>query len=321
MTSAMNKTCAIAIDIGGTKIATGFVDPTAPTTVHGRATRPTRAADGPRVVVREIIDAAISIIANANADGYVPTCVGVGAPGVVDTRTGCISYAGPTMPGWAGTDIASTLRAALDLPVSVHNDVRVMGLGEAVHGAAAGNTGDVLFVSIGTGIGGALVTGGQLPQSPHDIRGEIAYLLAPVPAGNGCDIIENIGSGPSLTRSYNTAVSGTPAKDLREVMRRYHEGEDLARRVITDSLRCVGEGLAAFINAIDVSAVVIGGGVGTLGEPILEPLRQGLRNGLLAPLCNIPIVQAALGTNAPLVGAAHMAHTDILASTHLMKEQ
>ena len=176
-------------------------------------------------------------------------------------------------------------------------------------------------MSIGTGIGGALVTGGQLPQSPHDIRGEIAYLLAPVPAGNGCDTIENIGSGPSLTRSYNTAVSGTPAKDLREVMRRYHDGEDLARRVITDSLRCVGEGLAAFINAIDVSAVVIGGGVGTLGEPILEPLRQGLRNGLLAPLCNIPIVQAALGTNAPLVGAAHMAHTDILASTHLMKEQ
>lgn len=286
----------IAVDIGGTKIATGIVQDAEPTIVHNRQVRPTRAHDGGEVVVAETIAAITEQQEFAQVQGWEITRIGIGAPGVVGD--GVILHSGVTMPKWQGTNVRKRIEAACGIPTAVHNDVRVMGLGEAVYGIGADK--EVLFVSIGTGIGGALIRAGHLVDSPHFSRGEIAYLLGPTPQG-GCDCIENVGSGPAMARAYG-------ADRLEEVMADFRAGVPAATATITDAMRCVGSALGGFVNAYDVDAVVIGGGVGTLPE-ILEPFAAGLYSQLLDSHSSVTCTQATLGTNAPLVGAAHLARS------------
>lgn len=284
----------IAVDIGGTKIATGIVQDSQPTIVHNRQVRPTRAKEGGEVVVAETIAAITEQQEFARTKGWEVQRIGVGAPGVVGD--GVILHSGVTMPNWQGTDVQDRIQTACGLPTAVNNDVRVMGLGEAVYGIGADK--EVLFVSIGTGIGGAIVRSGQLIDSPHFSRGEIAYLLGPTPDG-GCDRIENVGSGPAMAKTYGT-------DRLEDVMADYRSGVSAAISTITDAMRCVGAALGGFITAYDVDAVVVGGGVGTLPE-ILEPFAAGIHSQLLNSHSSVTCTQATLGTNAPLVGAAHLA--------------
>ncbi|MCS4491647.1 MULTISPECIES: ROK family protein [unclassified Corynebacterium] len=287
---------SIAVDIGGTKIATGIVLDDKPKEVLFRSVRPTLAQEGGQVVLREVIAAIQESRELAKEAGLEPKRIGIGAPGVVGN--GRILYAGPTMPGWVGTELTERITEKFQLPIALHNDVRVMGLGEAVYGIGADK--EVLFVSIGTGIGGALISRGELIDSPHFNRGEIAYLLGPTPQG-GCAPIEHVGSGPAMSQAYGT-------DSLHPVMQDYRAGVKEARALIDKSQECVGQAIAGFINSYDVDAVVLGGGVGTLPET-LAPFEKGLRSGLISSLKDIPCIQATLGTNAPLVGAAYLART------------
>ncbi|APT84965.1 hypothetical protein CAQU_07650 [Corynebacterium aquilae DSM 44791] len=298
--------CFIAVDIGGTKIASGVVAAVEPTSILFRQTRPTRAKEGADIVLSEVLVAVKDAIASARAKGLDPIAIGIGAPGVVDPKAGRIVYAGPTMPGWAGTDLSATIREATGLPVAIQNDVRVMGLGEATFGAGRNFT-EVLFVSIGTGIGGAIIRDGLLQDSPHHSRGEIAYAPCPDPQGR-YSTLEEVGAGPKLSVAYCRAQGLSPeALALPAVMERYHAGDRLAVEVITERMYCVGRGLAGLLAALDADAVILGGGVGTLGTVIEEPLRRGLSENLLPALADIPLVVANLRTDAPLVGAAVLA--------------
>ncbi|PRQ12609.1 N-acetylglucosamine kinase [Corynebacterium sp. 13CS0277] len=296
----------VAVDIGGTKIATGLVTDAEPATVHARAVRPTRAQEGAEAVMAEVVAAVMAALQAARDAGVEVTAVGVGAPGVVNPSEGVIAFAGPTMPGWGGTPVAARLQEATGLPVAIHNDVRVMGLGEATYGGGRGMQ-DVLFVSIGTGIGGAFISDGRVPDSPHHCRGEIAYAPCPAPDGS-YSFLEEVGAGPKLSAAYCRAAGlAEDALALPAVMERYHAGEDLARTIITERMRCVGRGLAGLVAAVDVSAIVVGGGVGTLGAAIMDPLEEGLRAHLMPYHAELPLSVATLGTNAPLVGAAVLA--------------
>lgn len=286
----------IAVDIGGTKIAAGIITDDAPTTVHARHVLPTPASEGAAAVVATILRAIEAVRRHFSRPVHR---IGVGAPGVVNN--GVVTYAGPTMTGWQGTDLVAALTEATGLPVAVHNDVRVMGLGEALYGKDP-SEGDTLFVSIGTGIGGAIIGGdGRLPASPHGNRGELAYLLGPTPEG-GCAPIETVGAGPAIAAAYG-------ADSLHPVMERYRQGDQRAREIVDGRLSCVGQALGAFVNAYDVAAIVLGGGVGTLPEA-LAPFSSGVRGQLLSSLGDVRITQATLGTNAPLVGAAHLAREE-----------
>lgn len=289
----------IGVDIGGTKIAAGIVDSESPTHLLATATAPT-----PRA---EVLDAVAKVIAEL-LSGAVAT-IGVGAPGVIDPEAGVVVSAGPTMPGWQGTHIAAGLRERFSLPVAVHNDVRIMGLGETVFGAGR-EFDNVLFVSLGTGVGGAIVRGGKLVPSAHNTAGELRGLICHNPsagvlsgrlAKEAIDI-ESVASGSALTR----AVAATTGRDedLRTALARRDEDPRI-EDVITRHLYAAGQALGGFITAIDVDAVVLGGGVGNIGKLISQPLAAGLRDGAFAPIDTIPVVHACLGNNAPIIGAAY----------------
>ncbi|GGG74882.1 ROK family protein [Corynebacterium pelargi] len=285
---------AIGIDIGGTKIAGGIVAEQ-PTTVVRHVKAPT-----PK---EQVIDQVIACIAELIAEYDAPiSSIGIGAPGVIDPVAGTVVAAGPTMPTWAGTNIRDAVAAAFpDIAVAVHNDVRVMGLGEALYGAGRGYQ-SALFLSLGTGVGGAILRDGNLLASPHYTAGELRCLLGRLPNGQATTI-EALAAGPGLEQAY-AQRTGEHGLDLRQVMRRYHSGDAQAYEVIDTHLHALGQAISGFVAAIDVEVLVLGGGVGNIGAPILDPFIRGFRSGGIAPSNTIPVHQAQLGTDAPIIGAA-----------------
>lgn len=301
-----------AVDIGGTKIATARVVDSGElagdgprTEVSSRAVRPT-----PTGGASAIIGAVAAAVAELVAETGPVTAVGVGAPGVVDAVSGRVVAATSVVPGWTGAEVGRELERALGLPVAVDNDVRVMARGELLRGAGRG-VDDLLFVSLGTGVGGGLARDGVMISGRHGSGGEIGHLLVPVhgaiPCGCGrTDHLEAVAAGPAIAARY-TERTGIPQVDLRAVVARLHDGDPVAAEVVTEAATILGRAVAGLVNAIDVQRVVVGGGVAQIGAPVFEPLAAAMRAELLAPLRDVVPVPARLGTDAPLVGAALLA--------------
>ena len=296
----------LGVDIGGSKIAVGIVDPAG--RVLRRWRRPTPHAGG-AAVMAEVID-----IARTAMHSYPIIAAGVGAPGVVDTRSGRILSATDILPGWTGTEVGAVLHDATGLPVSVNNDVRAMALGEARHGAGR-DLSRILVVSIGTGVGGALLADGQLQTGPHGSAGEIAHLLIPgaglVPCGCGRrDHLESAVAGPAIQASYARRTR-TTGIELLEIVQRWNDGDQQAQQTILAAAGLLGRALAGLASAVDVDGLIIGGGVAQIGDPFLAPIRTAFRESAIEPLRDIPIRAVELGTDAPLIGAADMTFTSL----------
>ncbi|WKD62032.1 Fructokinase [Corynebacterium ciconiae DSM 44920] len=287
----------IGIDLGGTKIAAGLIATDRPTEVIQQVRTATPAAS-------QIIPTIAELIAPLIDTSPQPIhALGIGAPGVIDPARGTVVSAGPTMPGWAGTPLREQLHAATGLEVHVANDVRALGLGESRYGAGA-RYGRTLFLSLGTGVGGALVIDGQLASSPHFTAGELRRVI-----GRGFDgtatPIEEFASGTGLAATYHRAAghSGPATRSWREIMADY-EQDDLAQRVLKRCMLNLGEAIAGLASAIDIDAIVLGGGVGSLGDVVLCPFKRAFRTYALQPLDTIDILPAQLGQAAPIIGAA-----------------
>ncbi len=293
----------LGIDIGGTKIAAGVVDTDG--CIVGRFRRATPRTGSGADVMAEIVDLIAEIRRSHRIDA-----IGLGAKGVIDSRSGMVLQDGDTLPGWGGTDVAGPVRAATGLPVAVDNDVRVTALGEARRGAGA-DLDRLLVASLGTGVGGGLVFGGHIVHGGHGTTGEIAHLLVPgrgaLPCGCGrFDHLEAVVAGPAIAAEYSIRT-GSPELQLQQVAERMRAGDVVATATIIDAAGVLGRALAGLATAVDVDGVVIGGGVAQIGPAFLEAARAEFAAAVLEPLRDIPFRPAALGTDAPLVGAAELA--------------
>ncbi|HJD79685.1 MAG TPA: ROK family protein [Corynebacterium pollutisoli] len=290
------RPATLALDIGGTKVAYGLVPDDAPHEIIGAGRLPSLAAERHTLAqVEEAVRVALSA-----AGGMEVVRCGVGAPGVV--RDGEIVSAGDTMPGWAGTDVVGTVRRLTGLPVACHNDVRVWAFGEHHLGAGEGADGRVLYLSLGTGVGGAIVDGQELLDGPTGTAGESAHLICADLDGFAVDC-EAAASGTGLTAYYN-ARSGRPPVDLPEIVARVRDGERLATTVLEGNLAGFGRAVGALVTLLDLSGIVLGGGVGAIGELVRAPVARGVREGALAVHADIPVRTTTLGPTAPLVAAA-----------------
>ncbi|MBO0867718.1 MAG: ROK family protein, partial [Micromonosporaceae bacterium] len=235
-----------------------------------------------------------------------PTACGVGTAGAVDTH-GRVTHATSTLPGWAGTDVRSRLSRRLSLPVTVHNDVHVMALGEARFGAAAG-VADALVVAVGTGVGGAIVARGELVAGRHGFGGSIGHLPAVRRDGRLCgcglrDHVEAYAAGPAIVAAYATRCAAQ-SPTLEEIGDMAAAGDPLAAQVIAEAAEVLGTGLAAAVNLIDPAVVVLGGGVIGLGPALLDPAEAAMRAAALPGPDRVPLRPAALGPAAVVAGAA-----------------
>ncbi|NRQ39957.1 ROK family protein [Nonomuraea sp. NN258] len=276
---------ALAVDIGGTKIAAGLVAPDGTLTEHRRTATP----DGPSIV-RAVTELAGPLAARA-------AICGIGTAGTVDPR-GRIASANDLIRGWAGTDVKGAAERALRLPAVVLNDCHAAGVAEARIGAARGAR-TALVVAVGTGIGGAVCVSGRVLTGATGSAGALGHLPAPTAAGvrcpcGGLDHIEAHASGPAIERAYLAATGR--ALPLAEIGR-------LGSPVITGAATLLGRVLAGAANLVDPDAIVVAGGVSMLGRALFEPLRAAYLAEALPGPSAAPLLPAALGADAGLVGA------------------
>lgn len=308
----------LALDFGGTKLAAGLVDSSAGRMLaHVRRESPPSADESiPTMVAmaRECLAAA----------GERPRAVGIsfGGPVSVDRKLVLMSH---HVPGWVNRPIVAEFEAALGLPIILENDANAQALGEWRFGAGRGYR-DVLYVNVGTGIGGGYILNGRLRRGAHGLAGEVGHVVLD-PTGPECTCgnrgcVEAFASGPGIARAGREALEKSPTRGatLRklaaergrvigaDVFAAAAAGDDLAREVLDRAITWLGIGIAGAVKLVDPEIVVVGGGVTKAGERLFGPLQRAVDDHIepLAPGM-VPVVPGQLTDDANLFGAAAVA--------------
>ncbi|WP_108993862.1 ROK family protein [Paenibacillus agaridevorans] len=289
----------IGMDVGGTNIKAGIISPDG--AIIGLAQAATPVNQG-----KEAILACMEEVVGQLRNDYRGEirALGIGAAGRIDRQTGTVLYATDNLPGWMGTPLKSVMEARLSLPVFVDNDVNAAALGEGWLGAGR-EARHYVLLTLGTGVGGALVHDGKLISGPRGGVGEIGHMIL-YPGGMACNCgqtgcLEQYASGTALNRSAKLVDSGW---DSRELLRQLELGHEQSRAVISRFVSDLATGLVSLQNLYDPELIIIGGG-------IMDTHRLWWRD-LLAQLgsCTeqaLSVRPAVLGNEAGLLGAARLA--------------
>jgi predicted NBD/HSP70 family sugar kinase len=227
----------------------------------------------------------------------------VGVSGIVDRDTGRVLLS-PDLPGLEDAELGTELERQLRLPVALDNDDLLAAIGEAAFGAAKDRS-DVVFLSLGYGLGAGLIVGGRPVRGSSSSAGAIAY-LAP-------GRMENRASGRVIPLRYLDRVAQrrspdglrpTTKIDAEEVLRRAAQGDAVAEAVVRDVLDALGDLVVNVAALLDPEVIVIGGGLTQSGRDFVTPLEDRLRNSVPYPPS---LVRSALGDDAVARGAAVLA--------------
>jgi glucokinase len=290
----------LALDIGGTKIAAGLVDPNGQLLHSNR--QPTPRSGDPD----EVWAAAERTIADAlAAAGGEVTGVGISSAGPIDITAGTISPV--NIAAWRGFGVRERVKAAVPgVPVRLAGDGLCMALGEHWRGAGQGAA-FMLGMVISTGIGGGLVLDGVAYDGRTGNAGHVGHVVVdpdgPRCACGGRGCVEAIASGPHLVAwAREQGWDGADAKALADAAA---GGHPIALRAFERGGRAVAAMIASVAAVCDLDLVVIGGGVANAGPVLFDPLREALRDHLgLDFIAELRVLPAALGGDAGLVGAA-----------------
>lgn len=309
---------AIGVDIGGTKVAAGIVDE------HGRVLdrerRETPGADA------EATEAVMVEVVNALRERHEVCAVGIGAAGWIANDNATVLFS-PHL-AWRDEPLRADLARHIDLPLIVENDANAAAWAEYRFGVAAGQR-VVVVITLGTGIGGALIIDGAVFRGAYGIACEYGHMTV-VPDGRLCacgnrGCWEMYASGRALARDARELATDSPVAAARMVAlagsieeidgpvvsTAAAEGDPAARSICTTMGRWLGRGMANLAATIDPSMFVVGGGVSAAGELLLGPAREEFRHTLTGrgfrPFAAVEPV--ALGPDAGLIGAADLARS------------
>lgn len=291
----------VALDIGGTKIAGGVFDADGQLLFDEKIY--TAKHEGRAAVAVAIADQVIALVADLSARCETsPAAIGVSTGGQVD-QDGYIVGSTDVIPGWIGVPLKDRLYDHFAMPVHVLNDGHAAALAEARLGAGRGYD-PVLCVTVGTGLGGGLVVGGQLQTGATGLTASMGRLRA-TRDGETYMLIEEIVSGPGLIKLYNARVPAEQAVDNGQaIAERAQAGEVVAIDAIQELGEWLGLGLANALYMVDAGCVVLGGSVAQIGAPLIDAARDGLAKHGYANAAELPILPAKFGPKAGLVGAA-----------------
>ncbi|MFG3255906.1 ROK family glucokinase [Streptomyces sp. NPDC048172] len=306
----------IGVDIGGTKIAAGVVDEEG--TILETSTVPTPPT--PDAVIDAIADAV-----RQASSSYEVEAVGIGAPGYVDDKRATVLFT-PNL-SWRHEALKDKVEQRIDVPVVIENDANAAAWGEYKFGVGTGH-GEVVCITIGTGLGGGVIIGGKLHRGRFGVAAEFGHIRM-VPDGllcgcgnQGC--WEQYASGRALLRYAQQRASATPeaaeillglgdgttegieGKHISEAAR---QGDPVAIDSFRELARWAGAGLADLASLFDPGAFIVGGGVSDEGELVLDPIRKSYRRWLVGSRWrpHAEVLAAQLGNKAGMVGVADLA--------------
>jgi predicted NBD/HSP70 family sugar kinase len=291
---------AVGVDLGGSKVEACLVDETRK--ILARKRRPSEPGLGRDRVVQNILELIGETAGPARFEA-----VGMGTPGTYHERDD-IMYGAPHTPLYEKPGLVSLLRSKLPVPLIVENDANCLALAE-FFAQCFGEYSTVMAVILGTGMGSGLILGNRLHRGPNGNAGEIGHTSIDIDGRacecgrNGCG--EAYLSGPSLGRRYAELSGESLAPE--EIFEQFEKGDPHARRVFEESFRVMGELFANCVNALDLEAIVLGGGVSNIPlwyehvPPVMDRSLFGI------PGRRVPILKAVLGDSAGVLGAAYLA--------------
>ena len=309
----MQEQSILGVDIGGTKVAVVLARPDGE--ILHRLSEPTRPQErGPEAVLARLAEMVREVMA---AGGVMPNEVkgiGVSCGGPLDTKTGTI-FAPPNLPEWKAVPVRAYFEEALGLPVIVENDANATALAEWKFGAGQGVQ-NLLFMTMGTGIGGGLILDGRLYRGTSDLAGEVGHqtILMNGPlcgcGKRGC--LEALASGPAIARLAREsmmygrhkrvlALAGGKPADITatHVVDAAKEGDAFAIQVLEEAGTYMGIGIANLIQILNPERIIIGTIAVHAGDLVLEPIRRAVEEYAWERSREVcQIVPAALGDRA-----------------------
>jgi glucokinase len=318
----VSRRLAIGIDIGGTKVAGGVVDVDG-NVIH-RARRDTPARSKSPSVVEETIVEVVAELRQVAAPAMV-VAVGIGAAGFVAADRATVVFA-PHL-SWRHEPLQQALQKRVTVPIFVDNDANAAVWAEWKFGAAQGQS-HVMMITLGTGIGGGILTNGQVQRGRFGIAGEFGHMQV-VPGGHRCECgnrgcWEQYASGNALVREArslflaNSPIAGYLLDRVEGnvgnltgplITQAARDGDPTARELLAEIGHWLGLGIANLAAAFDPGMFVIGGGVSAAGDLLLMPARETFKRQLTGRgyRPEAVIVAAQLGNDAGLIGAADLA--------------
>lgn len=298
MRSPSGKDTALAVDIGGTKLAAGIVD------ADGRIVR-SESAPTPRSTDPEVVWATLTDLIDRVRVAEI-VGVGVGCGGPMRWPAGSVSPL--NIPGWRDFPLRDRLAEHCRVPARVHNDAIAVAVAEHWRGAGRGHR-NLLGMVVSTGVGGGLVLAGRVVDGASGNAGHVGHVVVdpdgPECACGGRGCLEAVASGPRAVAWARSEGWESERSDGQSLVADARAGHPIARAALHRAGRALGVGIASAVALCDVDLVCVGGGLSQAGQVLWEPLQEAFaRHARLSFAREARVVPAALGQDAGLVGAA-----------------
>lgn len=303
--------CTIGVDLGGTNLRVAAVDERG--SLLEKVTLRVRTADGRDAIVRDMCQAIESLSAKFGKTSL--RGIGIGIPGIVDLRSGMLRES-PNLPGWANYPVRSEIENRLGTPVYLENDANAAALGEQWLGAAR-NVDNMMILTLGTGIGSALIFHGKIWHGMAGMAGEFGHMTLD-PDGPKCKCgnqgcLEEYASATAvvrMARESGLAASEADSKLTAEAVYAMALAGDVKARAIFQRVgRALGVAIATIINALNLPMHVIGGGVSGAWDLFSPAIFEELRWRSMvfrATESETVVTRTKLGSDAGIYGAARL---------------
>jgi len=311
----------VGVDLGATNIVSILINGEGKVIV--KDSRASLAREGKEKTLSQIVNSVRAVLEKGQLQGISSASikgVGVGSPGPLDTKKGIIHFA-PNLPGWNNVSLVSILADELKLPIFLENDANAAALAEWYMGAGK-KVDNLVLLTLGTGIGGGIIIGGEVLHGAWDTAAEIGHMI--IHEGGlvcGCGKRGCLEAYASATGVIKRTVSFMKAGGdtvLREVVHDHLEditcelvyraaerGDELSQRIVKETARYLGIGIASLVNVINPEMVILSGGMTAAGDLLFKPVRKYARKyALEAAVKGVRIVPAKLGGNTGALGAA-----------------
>ena len=281
----------ICIDIGGTSIKYGVINEKKQ--FLNSSEIPTEAAAGGAAVLEKAVGIAEQMLKEHEAAGIC-----VSTAGMVDPEEGRIVYAAPLIPGYTGIEIRKTMEERFALPCAVENDVNCAGLAEALEGGGKGSS-ICVCLTVGTGIGGAIVMDGKLIRGFSGSACEVGYMHLPGGA------FQDIGASSILVKKAAQYKNIRPSQiNGKYVFENAKQGDECCIRAIDEMADALGMGIANICYVLNPEVVVLGGGIMAQKDYLKSRLENSLKNYLLPAVAEHTRLEFAVnGNSAGMLGA------------------
>ena len=321
MSSESSKPPVAAVDFGGTNIRTAIVHGDG--SIHGSNFERTEGTQGPESVLRRVGDSIQSSLDKVGTQAGELAAIGVAAPGPLDFRRGIVLEA-PNIPGFENVDVAGPLARRFGAPAFLGNDANLAALAEHEHGAGRG-VGNMVYVTVSTGVGGGVLVNGELLLGATGNAGEVGHMTVDLHGerhncGNiGC--VEGLAAGGGMADYARRQVEAGRSSSLGEILVKNGSlsgkdvvdaasaGDPLGQETLRRGVEALAAGFVSFIHVLNPELIVVGGGVTRAGDMLFEPLRRIVFERLMPGFGeNLRIVPWTLGENVGILGAAAWAH-------------